>query len=250
MRVAFYQDGLDATTALATGLLALTQFYGDFECPEGSAKSLGRMLGALEYYAEQYPLATDAATPSHLPGGKRGIEFSFAEPLPILHPETGNPLIYCGRMDGVMDYAGGRYGLDDKTTSQLGASWSKQWDMRGQFTGYCWGAEQAGLPLSGFLIRGVSIMKTKYDTQQALTYRPDWMIDRWFYQLIRDLERMIECWESGVWDYDLSEACNEFGGCQFKRVCLSKEPQGWLETGFVRRRWDPVAREEVLLGDL
>jgi hypothetical protein len=153
-------------------------------------------------------------------------------------------------MDGVMDYAGSLYGLDDKTTSSLGASWSKQWDLRGQFTGYCWGAQQAGIPLSGFLVRGLSILKTKYDTQQALTYRPPWMIARWYQQLLRDIERMKVCWEAGYWDYALDEACNAYGGCEFKRVCLSADPQQWLETEFTRRRWDPVKREEVDMSEM
>ena len=244
-RVAFYQDGLSADDSLALGLKALLEFYGDFECPPDSAKSLERMLGALEYYFSQYPMATDAAKPALIAGGKYGIEFSFAEPIPeVTHPETGNPLIYCGRMDMLTDFAGGRYGEDDKTTSSLGASWSKQWDLRAQFTGYCWGAAQAGIPLSGFLVRGVSILKTKYDTQQALTYRPLWMIERWYEQLTRDLTRMKECWSSGYWDYNLDESCNAYGGCIFKKVCLSQEPERWLETEFVQRKWDPVNRVE------
>ena len=111
-------------------------------------------------------------------------------------------------------------------------------------TGNCWGAAQAGIPLSGFLVRGVSILKTKYDTQQALTYRPPWMIERWYEQLTRDLARMKECWSSGYWDYNLDESCNAYGGCIFKKVCLSQEPDRWLETEFVQRKWDPVNRVE------
>jgi len=153
MRTAYYQDGETQDTALAIGLRSLMDFYGDFECPPESSKSCERMLGALEYYVSQYPLETDAAVPAYLPGGKRGIEYSFAEPLEILHPVTGDPLLYVGRMDGLMDYAGGRYIMDDKTTSSLGASWSKQWDLRSQFTGYAWGCQQAGIETNGVLIR-------------------------------------------------------------------------------------------------
>jgi hypothetical protein len=150
-------------------------------------------------------------------------------------------------MDTVVNYAGGIFGEDDKTTSQLGASWPRQWDLRSQFTGYCWGAAQAGIPLQGFLVRGVSILKTKYDTMEALTYRPQWQIDRWYEQIHRDLERMVKCWEAGMWDYQLDNACNEYGGCIFRQVCLSKDPEPWLEGGFERRVWDPVGRTEVVL---
>ena len=237
----------DAAMSVQAGLQAMIASYGDFECPADSAKSLQRMCGAYEFYFDQYPLETDAASPITLPSGKRGIEFSFAEPIDDTHPETGDPLIYVGRMDMIVDFAGGVYGEDDKTTSQLGASWGKQWDLRSQFTGYCWGAQQVGFPLTGFLVRGVSILKTKYETQQAITYRPQWMIDRWYEQLLRDIKRMKEMWASGVWDMSLDHACAEYGGCQYRTICLAEDQQPWLEAGFERRKWDPVARTETKL---
>jgi hypothetical protein len=231
--------------AVAKGLQALLEAYGDFDCPSDSAKSLERMLGALEYYFDQYPMGTEEAKPRQITPERWGIEFSFAEPIDVLHPETGDPLIYCGRMDQVVDFAGGIFGEDDKTASSLGASWSKQWDLRSQFTGYCWGCQQAGIPLQGFLVRGVSILKTKYDTQQALTYRPSWMIERWYKQLCRDIERMKQSWLEGYWDYNLDESCNHYGGCTFRQICLAQNPQSWLETNFERRRWDPLLRKEI-----
>jgi hypothetical protein len=116
-------------------------------------------------------------------------------------------------------------------------------------TGNCWGARKAGIPLEGFLIRGVSILKTKYDTQQAITYRPAWQVDRWEQQMQLDVLRMIECWENGYFDYNLDESCNAYGGCGFRRICLSEpgRAQSWLEQDFERRRWDPVQRIEVLV---
>ena len=248
-REAYYLNGKSQSEAIALGLGALMHAYGDFQCPADSAKSLERMCGAFEFYFTQYSLETDKAVPVTLPGGGKGIEFSFAEPIDSNHPETGDPILYVGRMDMICEYAGGWFGEDDKTTSQLGASWPKQWDLRSQFTGYCWGAGKAGMPLSGFLVRGVSILKTKYDTLQAITYRPAWMIQRWYEQLLLDVDRMKQCWRDGYWDYDLDHACTEFGGCPYKQVCMSHPDNqlSWLETGFERRKWDPVMRTETLL---
>lgn len=240
------RDPLDSAMAIEAGLRAMIASYGSFTCPPDSAKSLERMCGAYEYYFTQYPLETDRAVPVTLPSGRRGIEFSFAEPIDETHPETGDPLLYVGRMDMICEFAGGWFGEDDKTTSQLGASWSKQWDLRSQFTGYCWGAAKAGFPLSGFLVRGVSILKTKYETQQAITYRPQWMIDRWYEQLMRDVKRMKEMWASDIWDMSLDHACAEYGGCPYRQPCLSQDPAPWLEGSFERRKWDPVARTETL----
>lgn len=245
VREAYYVEGHDAETSLALGLGALLKSYGDFECPEDSAKSSTRMAGALEYYFSAWPLGEDTAPPATLSSGRKAIEFGFVEPTDFINPETGNPVLYVGRMDQIVEYAGALYGEDDKTTSSLGGAWAKQWDMRSQFTGYCWGAGRAGIPLKGFLVRGISILKTKYDHAQALTYRPQWMIDRWYEQLMRDLGEMQRCWESGVWDYNLDHSCNEYGGCVFLKPCLSRDPEPWIATEFTQRVWDPVHRVEA-----
>jgi hypothetical protein len=248
-RTAFFLHGKPESECIELAINALLKFYGDFECPSDSAKSAERMAMALAYYFDAYPMSKDPAPPTTLSDGRRGIEFSFAEPIDATHPETGDPILYVGRMDMIVDFAGGRYGEDDKTTSSLGASWAKQWDMRSQFTGYCWGAARGGIKLDGFLVRGIAILKTKFDTQQAITYRPQWMIDRWYEQLIADVTRMKACWESGMWDYNLDHSCEDYGGCSLKNVCLSPEPERWLRTNFTRRVWDPVKREERILED-
>lgn len=249
-REAYYTHGKSADESVALGIGKLLEAYGTFECPEDSPKSATRMAGALEFYFSRYPLETDDATPIILPSGKRGIEFSFSEPIDATHPETGDPLLYCGRMDMVVNKSGMVLGEDDKTTSQLGASWPKQWDLRSQFTGYTWGALKGGIKLDGFLVRGVSILKSKYDTAEAITYRPLWQIDRWYAQLLRDVKRMIECWKSGYWDYNLDHACAEYGGCQFRSACLAADPTNVLAAFFERRRWDPVTRVETKLEEV
>jgi hypothetical protein len=235
----------DQSVAEALGVNALIAHYGDFECPAESAKSMERTAGALEFYFANYPLGMDGTSPILLPNGKRGIEFSFAHPLPVNHPETGMPLLYTGRSDMIAEFAGGTYIFDEKTTSQLGASWPRQWEMRSQFTGYAWAAEQDGIKVDGAIVRGISILKTKYDTLQAITYRGDWEVDRWLTQVTRDLERMKQCWEAGWWDYNMDSACGEYGGCSLMQICKSKDPETWLNANFEQRVWDPLARKQV-----
>lgn len=246
-RRAYYEQGLPAEESVALGIGACTAAYGDFECPEDSSKSLSRTAGAVEFYFDRYPLGEDRAVPLTLANGKRAIEFGGVEALDILHPETGNPLQYSWRLDMAVEFNGLKLGEDDKTTTQLGASWPRQWDLRSQFTSYVWGAARNGVKLEGFLVRGVSILKTKYDTLEAITYRPEWQIDRWERQLYRDIQRMIGCWEEGYWDFNLDHACTEYGGCPFRSVCLAKEPQPILEQLYQRRIWNPVTRTETVL---
>jgi hypothetical protein len=244
-RLAFYVEGANAEDAEAAGMSALVRHYGDFECPSDSAKSLERMLGALEFYFCNYPLGADGANPITLASGRRGIEFSFAEPLSVNHPVTGMPILYTGRSDMIAERAGGIYIYDEKTTSSLGASWGRQWEMRSQFTGYAWAAHKQGIKTAGAIIRGVSILKTKYDTVEVPTYRSQYEIERWEEQLNRDVERMIQQWKEGYWDYNLDGGCNEYGGCSFTRVCKSSDPQSWLPMQFQQRVWDPLLHKEL-----
>ena len=245
-RVAFHVQQHSPQRAQEIGLDTLQQEWGDFQAPADSPKSLDRMLGAFKFYFENYPLDTDLAQPITL-GDKVAIEFSFAEPLGVDHPETGEPIILAGRADQIVSYAGGVYIEDDKTTSSLGASWGRQWDLRSQFTHYAWAAQRMGIKVDGVLVRGVSILKTKYATQEVPTYRPQWMIDRGVAQLERDVLRMIEAWKSGAWNMNLDHACTEYGGCTFRQICLVQDAEPFLETGFQRRMWSPLTRTETIL---
>jgi hypothetical protein len=245
-RQAFYIDGLPAEDAIAWGIDELFRKYGTFEPAEDSPKSVLRMAGAIEFYFSEYPLGADGATP-HVFGDRHGIEFSFAEPIDVRHPVTGDPLLYAGRADMVCDAFGGLFLYDEKTTSQLGASWLKQWEHRSQFTSYCWGLRGHGYRPTGIVVRGVSILKTGYGTAQAITYRSDWEVERWYGQVLRDLTRMKSMWEEGYWDYNLDHACGEYGGCALTRICKSPDPDRWLSIYFHKRKWDPLERKEIQL---
>lgn len=246
-RRAYYVEGHSTPDSVALGLEALIRAYGDFECPPDSAKSLERMAGALEFYFANYPLDNpDVGKPRQL-GESRAIEFSFLQPLYVIHPATGEPLLFSGRADAILDAYDGTYIVDEKTTSQLGASWSRQWDLRGQFTGYCWAASEIGLPVTGVIVRGVSILKTKYETQQAISYRASWEVQRWVEETHHWISLAIEYWRAGFWPHNLGESCSSYGGCGFRQVCKSPNPDEWLPMYFERRRYDPITRTETPL---
>jgi hypothetical protein len=240
MRQSFYEKGLDAETALVDGSRALLLSYGDFDCPPTSPKTADRMVGALEYYTSEYPLATDYVKP-FMAGGKAALEFTFALELPIKHPETGEPLIYAGRFDMLGVYQNDMLVVyDDKTASQLGQSWAAKWRLASQFTGYTWAAKQYGFDVQAVVVRGVSILKTQYGTAEVISYRPQWMIDRWYEQLLREVKQMIADYESNQWMLSQSDACSSYGGCMYVDLCDKQNPDTWIETQFITRLYDPL----------
>lgn len=254
----FEKEGLkgDSEASVAKGLEVLAREYGDFSCPPESAKSFERMAGALEYYYTSYPLEHDSAIPIEMPGGKRGIEFSFALPLPIKNPDTGDPILYCGRMDAITAFASGVFVTDEKTATSLGPSWARQWDLRSQFTGYCWATREHGIRCDGVLVRGISILKTKYDTQQAVSYRPDWQINRWYANMLTIVQRLVDEYialcRAGVlsetlFEHNLDDACTSYGNCGFYDACRSEDATTWLVTNFQRKQWNPLLRTETVI---
>jgi hypothetical protein len=244
----FFDNGADQDEAMASGLGALLIAYGDFICPPDNPKSKERMAQAFEYYlSDEWSLTRDTARPARMASGKHAIEFSFAEPLPVNHPTTGQPLIYTGRADEIVEMNGGLWVEDDKTSKQLGNKWADQWEMRSQFSGYTWAGRNQGWKVDGVLVRGCAILKTEFKRAQHITYRPDWEVQRWLDQTCRDIEKMIGAWKSGIWDYDMGESCAAYGGCKLLPICKRPNPEEWMDAFFERREWNPMTRTETKL---
>ena len=219
---------------------AATIFFGDREPPEKSNKTYGALCGALISYCEEYPLDTDAVKPV-LYGGTAAVEFTFAVPIPdCFHPVTNDPLLYGGRFDFLGEFQDQLYVVDDKTTSQLGQSWSKQWELNSQFTGYVYGAQQMGLDVAGAIIRGQSILKSGFGHAQVIIYRPQWQIDRWLNSLKEDVWNMISDWKSGQYKFALGSACSNYGGCEFLHLCTKQDPLPWVQSHYVTHVWNPL----------
>ena len=241
-RKRFYDEGNSADVAVAHSLAALYTAYGDFD-PGDSAKSADGIAGALEYYFSVFPLDTDRAKPTRTATGRSAVEFNFVLPIPeVCHPETGEPMLYSGRFDMLADWNGAIYVEDDKTTGSLGASWAKQWELRSQFTGYVWGAQQFGYDVRGALIRGIAILKRGYNHAEAVVYRPQWMIDQWYAQLVRDLHRAIDMWREGYWDANFADSCASYGSCQYLQLCTTPDPSQWANGSgrYAMRFWNPA----------
>lgn len=231
--------------SLADGVHKAIQTYGSYEPPEGSAKNFERLIGAIIEYILQYPPETDGCKPSTFQGEPR-VEFSFTLEVPdVLHPVSGDPLLFTGRADMLAEFNGGLFIFDDKTTGALGPSWANQWRLRSQFTAYTVGAQEAGFPVVGAIIRGIAILKTKYNLAEVITHRPPHIVEAWKKRLVHDAERMIDMWNSGYWpEYGQENgACSNYGGCPYQVLCESAHPENYLNVYFQNARWDPIIRE-------
>lgn len=240
-RKAFYGENLPFDECLAAGAKQIILDWGDEIAPDKSKKTLEACLICLYDYFIEYPPAEDPVKPL-IVDGVPAIEFTFALPIPgVMHPTTGKPLLYTGRFDMLANYLDAVFIEDDKTATSLGDYWRSGWVMASQITGYIWAAKSFGHSVQGAVIRGISPQTRGIVHMQVITQRSQWMIDRWLGQLVRDIERMVESWETGVWDYNLDASCGSYGGCSYLNLCTTKDPMKGVLTDYEVSPWDPLA---------
>lgn len=261
-RRAAFSGGADHAAQLEAAFPAFLREWGDFEAPEDNAKSFDRTLDALRQYLETFDPRTDYVQPLHL--DPPSVEYTFAIPIEhVLHPITGEPFLFVGRFDLLaryttsMDPEGLPCVVDEKTTSSLAYNWADQWGMRGQFIGYCWAMQQLGIPVNTAVIRGVALQKTQVQFRTAIVQFPQHLVERWYQQLISDLNRITslfrtekELWDTSpsfrnsLWEYNFGDTCSSYGGCPFLGLCQARDAEPFYNN-FVRHRWNPLAKQPL-----
>lgn len=255
-RLAFWGEGISAIPAVAKGCTKLIQQWGDWEPSENivnsraGVKTLEAALDAFLTYWERFPLGQDGITPLMIEG-RPCVEMSFALPIPHVRHPDGDPLIYAGRFDMIGHFNNALFIVDEKTTTQLGSAWRSNWTLRGQLSGYAWGARSYGVEAAGCIIRGVGIMKQSIQFEEAILSRPPWQVDQWLNQLQRDCTRMLQLWHRmkqfhadaphEAWDQSFDSACTAYGGCGYVDLCDTPEPHRFYGD-YVRQPWNPLDR--------
>lgn len=232
--------------ALAYGLIALIRSYGDPTLPpQGTNKTVDRMCGALVYYFDTFPLATDHLQPYELSSGP-AIEATFAFPTSITHPTTGNPILYAGRFDMIGVYKSVAFVVDEKTTEALGPSYPKQFDLRSQLTGYMYGAIGQGVNIKGSIVRAIAILKTEYKHLEIINYARKWELDRWKEHMESHLRWAVDMYRVNYWPLNLGDSCNLYGGCPYRPLCKKEHPSN-EKSKYAIVRWDPLKREREVV---
>jgi hypothetical protein len=250
LRKAYYGAGVPTSEALQAAFKGATEEWGDKDWPTDTVKSFPRIIEAIVAYTQEYPLADDILKP-HMTALGPSVEFTFAIPIPdTAHPITGEPLLYGGRFDMLANYRDEMLVVhDDKTCSALGAQWAKQWRLRSQFTGYMWAAQQYGYEVQATTVRGCALLKSSIKFGDAITYRPQWMIDEWLDGMIETAREMCMKWEE---DQDLpdrgfqkqfGDTCSHYGGCAFLDLCDKEHWKKWVEGNYVEVRWNPTDKD-------
>lgn len=244
VRKNFYLKKQPLPEALMNGWKDFIQFWGDYDAPATSYKDFVNVSYALFDYFYTYNPSTDHIQPYIKTDGSPAVEFTFAIPLPINHPDTGEPLIYAGRSDMIGVHNKMLCVVDEKTTYSFPTEWAKLFSMRGQFLGYTWAAQQFDLPVSMCVVRGVAIQQRSIKHLEAIMQFPQWQIDRWYQEMLRKVQYIVDVWKSGDFPLNYGDACTAYSGCPQLDLCTSIDPEVWLPA-FAIRKWNPLDKGEA-----
>jgi hypothetical protein len=243
VRKDFYLKGLPLDSALYNGYRALIDYWGTYDDVPlegtGSYKDFINIAAALFDYFRNYDPATDHIQPYKKHDGSPAVEFTFSLPLPINHPESGNPLLYAGRCDMIGVYQSNVCVVDEKTSYTFMPNWADSFSMRGQFLGYTWAARSFGIPATMCVVRGVAIQQKSIKHLEAILQYPNWQIERWYVEMLRKVQMLVDCWNKKTWPMSYGDACSAYGGCSMMDLCKSPNPEIWLDS-FTVRKWNPL----------
>lgn len=243
-RASYYAPGPfcgDYTHAVAEGWRHIVDKWGDYKAPLDSPKQLWRVLEAFGEYVHHWSPLTDHITP-HTVNNLPAAEISFAEPLKVLHPLTGDPIHYVGRIDLVGVFEKALWIIDDKTCTQLGKTWMDSWLLRGQFQGYMRVAREYGYPVIGTKIRAACFRSKGVELAEATVLWRDWLADEWWDSVNFRVAHLLERWHGNYWPKSFNSACTAYSGCDFRSICLTPDESLVVPFEYERHIWDPVNR--------
>lgn len=209
-----------------------------------------RMSQAFEQYFSEWALEDgDEAIPFEFEG-ETGIEHRLLAELPFLHPETGKPLLFKGKLDLLGKNSLSRLAMyDEKTCKGFSAKDQTLLELSGQFLGYGWLARKNNLKVNDAYIRKIAIQKTGIKFKEFHLLLTDYAIDNWYEAMLDKVSLMIEKYKSeNKFIRDFGSGCSAFyKPCPYSVGCIAQTGENELETNFQQLVWDYEKKEEVLL---
>ena len=254
--------------AKAEMLQAALRGFQDY-CPEeGDHRNYDMAVDFILEYANAYPIESfDVVNINNRPA----IELPFALPLfdyeinrtiPVRNPDGSIEvryvgtikIIWQGRTDLVIRQGDNNiYGLDHKSTSMMGPTYFKEFELSSQFSGYTWAMEQLlDTRLAGFIINGLGIRKPtktgkKLEFQRYTINSTPSKIDEWKRNTIHNIGQFIENTITSFHPQNTKWCVGKYGACQFFDVCTLpiEQRQMMLATpDYKTVTWNPLTNED------
>jgi Tfp pilus assembly protein PilZ len=201
--------------------------------PAHNFKTRENLIRSIVWYLETY--RNDPCKTLTLADGRPAVELPFRF-------QITDEYVLCGHLDRIVEYSGGLYVQDQKTTgATLGAYYFKRFNPDVQMSLYSVAAKVVwATPVQGVMIDAAQIAVGFTRFERGFTYRTEEQLTEWIADTLFVVNQQ-ESAEAAGWPMN-DAACQKYGGCQFLEVC-SKSPQvrkEFLETGFEKNDYNPL----------
>lgn len=242
---------------------AMIMTWGDgkpitFDNPNKTRETLIRsVIWYLDHFKD------DPAQTVILANGKPAVELSFRMELdygpgkkiiPLTVDEitkgqtiqqvtASRPYVLCGHLDRVVNFSGGAYVMDRKTSSTtITSNYFDQYDPDNQMSLYTLAAKVIyQTPVKGVIIDAVQVAVGFSRFSRGFTYRTDAQIEEWLADT-KGWFALAERYASeGYWPMN-DKSCHKYGGCPFRKVCSKSAEvrQKFLDSDFIAHPWNPL----------
>ena len=230
----------DALAIVVTEILMTTWGAEGPWDSDHNSKTRETLVRSVFWYSEHFK--DDPAQTVILVNGKPAVELSFKMPLEV-NAADEQPYMLCGHLDRVVEFNGGTYVMDRKTTtSTIGSYWFDQFDPDNQMSLYSLAAKVIyETPVKGVIIDGVQIAVGFSRFSRGFAYRTEAQLEEWLNDTYNWFAIAEGYAKAGHWPMN-DKSCHHFGGCVFRKVC-SKSPEvrvKFLESDFVKQEWNPL----------
>jgi hypothetical protein len=220
-------------------------------------KTRETLVRSVIWYLEEFG-DNDAAKTVVLKNGKPAVELSFRLELDFGPKAAGyynkdmvedgrivcnQPYVLSGHLDRVVEFSGGIYVMDRKTSSTtIGSYYFDGYNPDNQMSLYTFASKVIyQTPVRGVIIDAAQIAVGFTRFSRGFTFRTESQTEEWLANT-REWLRLAEQYAvQGFWPMN-DKSCHQYGGCAFRKVC-SKSPEvrhKFLESDFTKRHWNPL----------
>jgi len=260
-----YRLGTTLTPTVEAAMSAKChEVFATYTPPEDDYRTITLATQFITEYNRSYPV--EGFEVVNLSNGTPAIELPFAVPIGELAIDSTIPVrdaggnvsfqqvgtvtvIWKGRMDMLTRRDGNIYPLDHKTTSMMGPSYFKDFELSHQVSGYSWAVwKLLGIMPTGFIINGLGIRKpTKtgkgFENQRYTVNITADRIHSFVDDTLQILSTLIHYLIEQRFPKGTKWCQGKYGACQFFDVCTlpTNQQDMMLATNQYKTvTWDPL----------
>lgn len=198
-------------------------------------KTRMNLIRTIVWYIDEFAEETEDTPKTHiLQNGKPAVELSFTL-------EMSADILYAGHLDRVVDYGGGLYWMDQKTTGKtLGQFYIDQFTPDNQFTGYTWaGKTILHSPIRGGIVDAAQIAVGFTRFARFFVSRGEDEIDEWISDVKETVHRTQEYTARGSFPRNRTACFN----CEYRKLCSvpPRMRETFMQSDYhLAEHWEPA----------